>query len=222
MKRAALIAGVKQQVAERLMMEERLLPDPPPSTQESMTRALRGGAAVLMVAAFEAFLDDMVEEWVAYIAAQNPPIIYDLFPEGMRVHDTFTSLGLALNGPKYGAAGTKAALIPAIRAASAMVIAKTLNPTAFSGTAGNPSKDAVKDLLKRIGMTDAFNQIKPKFESKWRRPVSETFVGDKLEEVVQRRHRVVHRADALSIARSDLKEGERFLRIFAEVLDVSR
>ena len=50
--------------------------------------------------------------------------------------------------------------------------------------------------------------------------VAPDFVGDKLDEIVQRRHRVAHRADALAISRHDLKEGGRFLSLLAEVLDI--
>ena len=95
-----------------------------------------------------------------------------------------------------------------------------LNPTAFSGTSGNPGKAAVTELFRRVGFDNIFTVLHPRFESRWKHPVAANFPSDKLEEIVQRRHRVAHRADALTISRVDLKEAERFLRILAEVLDI--
>ncbi len=51
------------------------------------------------------------------------------------------------------------------------------------------------------------------------KPEAQSFVEDKLQEIVNRRHVVAHTADALKITRGNLKESLRFLEILAEVLD---
>jgi hypothetical protein len=202
------------------MRAERKFADPPPPHRQGIVLGLRGGAAVLMVAAFEAFLDDLIEEQVQFTANYQPPIVHDKLPNQMRVHDVYQALEIAMKGPKHTPAGPRVERLAAIRQASMLVANSTLSPSAFSGTAGNPGKTAVTELFKRLGFENILTTLKPRFESHWRQPVAAAFVGDKLDEIIQRRHRVAHRADALTISRSDLKEGERFLRTLATVLDI--
>jgi hypothetical protein len=207
-------------MAVGLMQQERQYQDPPSPEQQSIVRGLRGGAAVLMVAAFEAFLDDMIEEHVETAANRLPKIDHDKLPVGMRVHDIYSSLEGAMKGPKHAPQGERVDRISAIRQVSALVTAKSLNPSAFRGTAGNPGKKSLKELLKRVGLDDAFAELEDRFARHWGNAFAANLIGDKLDEIVQRRHRVAHRADALTISRGDLKEAERFLRVFAEVLDI--
>ena len=49
-------------IAESLMKREQRFADPPSPRQFKIVQGLRGGAAVLMVAAFENFLKEVVEE----------------------------------------------------------------------------------------------------------------------------------------------------------------
>lgn len=205
---------------ELIRQERKLVGDPPAQHQQSIARGLRGGAAVLMVAAFEAFLDDMVAEGIQGVAEYRPAIVFSLLPEKMQVQNAFETLKQAMEGPKHRPSGTRAQRLPAIKIASASVARDELNPDAFSGTAGNPGKASVRELFKRVGIPDVFMLSQRRFERKWGKPVAVGFTGDKLDEIVQRRHRVAHRADALSISRQDLREAARFLRIFAEVLDI--
>ncbi len=205
---------------ELMRQERQHIPDPPPPSQQNIVRGLRGGAAVLMVAAFEAFLDDMAVERIGEVQTYTPPIVFNKLPIALQEQNVFETLERALKGPKYQPAGTRASRIPAIRTASTWVSTDQLNPIAFGDTSGNPGKKAVPDLFKCFGFTDLFNTIRPRFENKWKAPVMPDFLGDKLDEIVQRRHRVAHRADALTISRTDLRESERFLRILAEVLDI--
>jgi hypothetical protein len=63
--------------------------------------------------------------------------------------------------------------------------------------------------------------MKVRFEVKWRKPVAHTFIADKLDEIVNRRHVVAHTAYALAITRGQLKESIRFLKVLAELLDAA-
>ena len=62
------------------------------------------------------------------------------------------------------------------------------------------------------------HRFRTEFEGRWGTPVPRTFVGDKLEEITQRRHMVAHRADALNISRTDIQESLRFLGVFGGLL----
>lgn len=208
-------------MASELMRQEvRLTRDPPPSDKQRAARGLRGGAAVLMVAAFEAYLDDLIEEYVEWIAKSKPSIRFEKLPDTLRVANVYLTLEAAMNGPKHQPAGSKVDRLAAVKAASSIIARDMLNPSAFVGTGGNPGKNAVKELFKRVGLHDVFSVAQRRFERRWGKPVVTDFTREKLEEIVQRRHRVAHRADALRISRADLREAERFLRVFGEVLDI--
>jgi len=95
-----------------------------------------------------------------------------------------------------------------------------VNPLAFSDTGGNANPHNVKEMFACLGVTDIFGQIKKRFDSCWRKPTAATFIPDKLDEIVNRRHIVAHTADALKITRSDLNESLKFLKILARLLDI--
>jgi hypothetical protein len=80
-------------------------------------------------------------------------------------------------------------------------------------------REAVRQLFGNAGVTDVFGRIRGSFEREWGRPESQGFAPAKLDEIVNSRHRVAHRADALSISRSQLAEWPRFLLVLAPLLD---
>ena len=64
-----------------------------------------------------------------------------------------------------------------------------------------------------------FGKLHNKFEAKWGKKEATTFLTDKLNEIVQRRHVVAHSAQALNITRTQLNESVKFLRILGELFD---
>lgn len=132
----------------------------------------------------------------------------------------FGALEAALYGPPHGPAGTKASRLLEIHNISSVVANRMLHPDAFGGTGGNPGKKAFKELLKTIDLPDIYQRLQPRFEKKWGQSVSKDFIGAKLDEIVQRRHRVAHRADALAISREELRESIKFLGALSVTLDI--
>jgi hypothetical protein len=61
--------------------------------------------------------------------------------------------------------------------------------------------------------------VRPAFDTRWAKAEAQNFVAEKLDEIVNSRHRVAHRADALSISRVQVGEWPRFLKTLADVLD---
>ncbi|MGE3465951.1 MAG: HEPN domain-containing protein [Pyrinomonadaceae bacterium] len=194
--------------------------DPPTVDERDAVRGLRGGAAVLMVAGFEAYLDDALREMIEFTKSYSPPVSFDQLPDGLRVQNVFGALEGVLHPPPHREPGTKVSRLPVIHMTSSIVGNKDLHPDAFGGSGGNPGKEALRAILKTVGLTDIYRLLKPRFEKKWGQPVSDTFIGAKLDEIVRRRHRVAHRADALSISRQELRESIKFLRVLSETLDI--
>lgn len=202
-------------VAEALLDHEGTLPEPPPDDKKRFVEGLKGGAAVLMVAAFENFLRESFEERLSLLAVDPPPIAFDDLPEKLRVSTVYSSFEWAERGPPGRG---KPARIPAFTDAARHLVAGKIHPTSLAQTQ-NPSPDAVREMFSAIGLADVLGAVRPDFDRKWSKAEAATFVHDKLREVVDRRHVVAHTAATLRLARGELREGLTFLRTLAECLD---
>jgi hypothetical protein len=205
-------------LAGQLMQLEAGYPDPPPPQDESKVRGLRGGAAVLMVAAFEGYLNSGIAEMLRPLLGP-PPRQLSTLPQSIQAAAIFESLELALYGSRHGKPGKRIDRLPDIVTAATKVAAGHIDPAALSQTKSNPGPETVKRLLKNAGIANPFTHIRSRFDTKWAQPEAASFLEDKLEEIVQRRHRVAHSANALAIGRSDLITARRFLELLAETID---
>jgi len=182
-------------------------------------QGLRGGVSVLVVASFERYLRDAIDENLTVLSNDATLRLLSKMPDKVRVKSIFTTIERALTGPQFVKAKRKIERIPDINRACAQVLTDKINPEAFNDTGSNPSSSTVKGLMKDMDIPDFFPKIKAIFERKWRTPVASTFIPDKLDEIVNRRHRVAHAADALNITRNQLRESVRFLKILSEIID---
>lgn len=207
-------------MSEQLLALERgSCSNPPKIKERDIALALRGGAAILMVASFEQFLKDSYETNLNRLIGNPPLVEFNSLPEQMQVATVFKSLEYAMKGDRRSAATTKHSRLPSIERAASLVVAKMVNPSVFAETSSNPGPETVKAMFKDVGIEDVFRTIKPKFDRKWRSPTANTFLQDKLTEIVRRRNVIAHSADALGITRNDLQEALRFLKALAAILD---
>ena len=188
-------------------------------TNQPFIMGLRGGAAVLMVAAFEFYLKRLFEENIAKLNTSPPTIDLQKLPDKLKIKIVFEGLENPMKGPKYGTATTKVDRINDVLAACRYLIGEHINPATFTDTSSNPNSDTVKNKFKDIGINDVFSLIKSDFEMKWGIAVAATFIEDKLNEIVNIRHVVAHTADTLNITKTSQNEALRFLKVFAELLD---
>lgn len=205
-------------LAERLLVLERQYRDPAPKSEEQEVHGLRGGAAVLMVAAFERFIKSCVQERLGELRSRQPRAHFNKLPDRIKVASIFTSLQRAIDGPEFGKKNEKVHRIPDILQAASDAVQGVVNVSSISETSGNPSADTIKSLFLKCDIEDLFTTIKPRFESKWG-PVAHTFINDKLTEIIDRRHVVAHTGDVSNISRQDLVEAARFLRHLGTTLD---
>ena len=180
---------------------------------------LRGGAAVLMVAAFEFYLRKLFEDNISKLNTSPPSIDFQKLPDKFKIKIVFESLESPMKGPKYGIIKNKIDRIDDVLTACKHLIGEHINPIIFSDTNSNPNADTVKTKFKDIGINDIFQIIKTGFESKWGTSVANTFIEDKLNEIVNVRHVVAHTADTLNITKLSQNEALKFLRILAELLE---
>ncbi|HWB11843.1 MAG TPA: HEPN domain-containing protein [Gemmataceae bacterium] len=205
-------------IAEQLTELERVYDNPPRKADEAKVAGLRGAAAVLMVASFEAFIKAAIVEHLSELTVQPPKVPFTNLPEKMRVNSVFYCLDAAIKGPRH-VKTDRADRLPNIKMACAKIAADIIDPEALSSTQSNPSSNTVKSLFGDLGVSDIFGKIRTPFHRAWRKPEAATFIPDKLEEIVNRRHRVAHTGLALNITRGQLKEALKFLRILSGLLD---
>jgi hypothetical protein len=172
----------------------------------------------LVVASFERFLKECIEEQLTTLTT-HPAISLNNLPDELKVCSTFNTLERAMKGQRFQKAPPKKDRLTDVEAACRRVISNVVNPDSFSAVGANPNSDRVGEMMKNLAIRDVFTVLHSRFERKWRKPVAHTFIRDKLDEIVNRRHRVAHTALALGISRGQLKESVRFLKILAELLD---
>jgi hypothetical protein len=211
--------GITLRQAQELISRERRFRDPPLPRSQMAVLGLRGGATVLMVATFERFLRDMAAENLERLAQRPPAVAFDDLPDKLRLSSVWLSLDAAMKGRLVDPAKGRLARLARVRRAAALIVDGVIDPIALSETGGNPDADAVRQLFSNAGVSNIFERIRETFEQAWGRPESQEFAAAKLDEIVNSRHRVAHRADALSISRSQLAEWPHFLLVLAPLLD---
>ncbi len=207
-------------MAEELIKIESTYNNPPRASEIRAVRGLRGAASVLVVAAFENFLRECMEEHLSELSHLHLKLQFHKLPDKLRVSSIFNSLERAMKGPLYQETIPKVDRLTEIERVCKIIIAGNLDPQVFSDTGGNPNSKNVKSMFSSVALDNIFIRVRPKFDRKWGKPEAHTFIENKLDEIVNRRHVVAHTADALKITRSNLKESVRFLKILASVLDV--
>jgi hypothetical protein len=206
-------------MAEELLKLEREYHNPPRQSEQNVVQGLRGGAAVIMVAAWENFIKQLMEEELTELTTIPHKVDFVKLPDEMRIHSIFQTLERAIKGPLFQEAPPKIQRLESIESACKIVISGTVNPLAFNDIGSNPSPKTVKKMFLNVGIKNIFIDIKSDFESKWGCSVASTFIENKLEEVINRRHVVAHKADALNISRSDLKQSIKFLKVLSSLLE---
>jgi len=88
-------------IAETLLKKEKTFPDPPSSRSRKFVEGLRGGATILMVAAFENYLKEVVEERLDELVNSRRFNITKL-PEKMIFHNYRQTLHFSVYGPFVG------------------------------------------------------------------------------------------------------------------------
>lgn len=200
-------------------LERDKYPNIPKIAQQPFVKGLRGGASVLMVAAFEFFLRRLFEECISELNTIPVSIDFQKLPDQFKITTVFNGLNKVLKGPLYGASSPKIDRINDIMTACKLLINEQIDPATFSDTGSNPDGNTVKGKFKEVGLQDIFAQIKPDFEVKWEKPVARDFIKSKLDEIVRTRHVVAHTADTLNISRKSQNESFRFIKILAALLE---
>ena len=201
------------ELAEALLTIESGFADPAPDAQRKAAEGLRGGASVLMVAAFENYLKELVEEHLDELTHVPVKFRIEDVPKDM----LFSNLEYLVKANIKKRAPTK---VQAYSDMAKIIVAGVMYPDSFTeAVRSNPNSEKLKELFKRLGIREFFKTIKSDFDTLWGSPTADTFIGNYLDGILQRRHTVAHTAKALNISRVDLQESLRFLKHLGTVCD---
>jgi RiboL-PSP-HEPN len=201
------------QLAESLLQIEATYLDPAEPKDRKTTEALRGGAAILMVSAFENYLKELVEEYLDELTRIPLRFKSSNLPQEM-LFNNWEHLVVAANRQK------KHDKVKAYSDMATIIMSGAMSPSSFTGAVrSNPDSEKLGELFRRFGIKDFYSTIKADFEVLWRAPTADTFIQNYLDAILQRRHSVAHTANALNISRYDLQESLRFLKTLGSVCD---
>lgn len=131
-------------IAETLMKREQRFSDPPIQRQVKIVQGLRGAAAVLMVAAFENFLKEVVEELLYELTHHPLRFNPDKLPKDMLFHNLRLTINRSLHGP-FANPDDREEKIHGYKQASQIVINGVVNSQVFSEIArSNPNSKKVR------------------------------------------------------------------------------
>ncbi len=177
---------------------------------------LRGGAAILMVASFENFLNSLPETYMNI--DDHTTIDFSKLPPKMQTANVFNTLDRAMKN-KFGTVPKKIDRIIDIKRACRIILNDQINSDAFILGGKNPKADVISNYFKQIGKRRIFRKITIEFQKKWGIEVPTQSIEAKLDEIVKRRNLVAHTSIVSRITKKDLIESIKFLRIMAKLLD---
>ena len=189
--------------------------DPPPPRQMVAVEALRGGAVVLMVAAFERYLRDAFEEYTEKIAHRAETTGHPKLDGALADSNDFNFVNWVIRDSRQ----RKPTKLSELRRAARLIAERHFIPESFSRTRANPGPDTVKELFKDFGVADAFSPIEGNLTAHHPSPFPTGFARDQLEAIIGWRNHIAHGGSALDIARADLEGWVAFMGALGRAVD---
>lgn len=193
--------------------------DPPSLPEQGYVEGLRGGAVVLLVAAFENYLKESFSEALDDINTAKPPCNFAKLPIGLQTQAVWTGLDYAMKGRPGDPSADRASRLPSLLDTVRRINNGELIADAVAKTAGNPDSSTVKAIYKYVDYSSPFTKLKPSFDRAWGTPTAQTFIVDTLDTIVGRRHVVAHTASILNTSRADLASWKLFMDTLTGVMD---
>lgn len=189
--------------------------DPPPLKDQPALEALRGGATVLMVASFERYLKEALEEFVDLIAREALVTKHAKLSDAFVEYNDFNFFNWLIRESRF----PRKEKARELKRVAQLVAADQFVPEAFSRTRANPGPVTVGDLFRDFGVKDPMRSIESNFPRHYTKPFPAGFVEQTLGSIVSKRNEVAHGGFALSLSRSDLREWVEFLSALGRAAD---
>ncbi|MHB1415077.1 MAG: HEPN domain-containing protein [Chloroflexota bacterium] len=197
--------------------------DPPLDPDERrIVQGLRGGAIVIMVAAFERFVEDMIVERFESLATNAPYVRLLNMPVEMQLYCMSTKLDWAVRGRPHDLSDrdrSHAKRVADIVSACQALAEQQVVTDVLGELGGSPNSEHLMSLFKRVGIRDVFAWARFFFDKRWAKAEAKDFLRLKVDDIVDKRHSVAHAADTLKLSRVDLNVSAEFIRVLSQALD---
>lgn len=189
--------------------------EPPKQKHKRYVYGLRGGAAILIVASFNEFLNFLPDIHLDVIKRHTNNINFSKLLDVLIITNVNRTL-------KQFSMKNDVKKLPYAKNACRSIINDEINPAAFKLQGFNPWPSQIIDLFYVIGIKNIFKHITKKFQKRWKKKINTNIIRGKLSEIIVRRNKVAHSTSlAAQITKNDLNEAIDFLRILARLLDIT-
>ncbi|MEU4465272.1 HEPN domain-containing protein [Streptomyces sp. NPDC024017] len=179
---------------------------------------LLAGAVVLLCARFEEFLKEIIAYALERHSLCDPPMtLWDL-PENVQVHLISKSLNAALQGIRHGEPRTPSQRITEGVEAAKHVVGGNIKAEHAIETGGNPGPKTVAELMKLVGVDNAWKRITEHFDASYTAPtlptISTIAVGkleDRLGQIMRLRNIVAHSGANIPSSPAEIRFNVAFL-----------
>jgi len=180
-------------------------------------QGLRGGAMVLMVAAFENYLKEVTDERLENLTTHSR-YRWNKLPTDLKFHNHYHTLYDSVHGASKGK--SKVDKMQNFLKASNIIVNNQVNSIVFCEVArSNPDSSRVNDLFESIGISHFFQNNKQIFDQRWGSPTIPSYIEEKLDLILKQRHEVAHTANVMNISGQDLEEDMKFLIVLTNICD---
>ncbi len=204
---------------DALLELESAFTDPPTPADIHHVRALRASVAVLLIASFEYYVRSSISEVLSPFSISPPRVPFERLPEKLRVNGVFLPLEHAMKGPHYSAGKERYEKLPGVRQVCMLISQGCIGIDGVAETRSNIDAGTLHSLCDKIGLENVFDKIYVDFCKMWKKQETKTFIRDKLEEIVGKRHAVAHTANATNLSRSDIALYRKFINVLARCID---
>ena len=173
---------------------------------------------ILMVASFENFLKEAMEERLNELSASRT-FQFKSLPDKIIHHNYKHTFQHSLTSKKFDSLKQK---IISFERASSFVSKQEINPEAFSiavANRSNPKSERLNEFFGSVGHKNFFEDIKPKFEQKTGTQISAIYIQGTLDAIIDERNLIAHTAKGNDLSHKDHREYIFFLKKLSEICD---
>lgn len=196
-------------------LENKLYKDPPSPQDTLAVEALRGGAAILMVASLERYLKDALEEFVDLVEKVALSTSHTKVPLKLIEYNDLNFLSWVFRENRF----SRSQKLAEVKRIAVLIAGSKFIPESFSRTRSNPGSSTIGDLFKEFGIADPFTKIDEIFQTYPGEILAGGTLAPRIDSIVSRRNEIAHGGYSLSISRDDLDRDINFLARFGRSAD---
>jgi len=197
------------------ILEKKHFKDPPASADQGAVEALRGGAVVLLVATLETYIVDAIEEHVEVIGLKAGKTTHASLAAKFVQHNDFSFINWIVRDARQ----SKTERVLELKRVARLIANDGFVLESFSRIRANPGPEAIKELIREFGVTDALKVVEGNFRRHYKKPFSAGFMEATLSNIISRRNEVAHEGYSLTITRTDLGNWIGFVAAFVKATD---